>query len=111
MCVSHIKEVIVNVIHTFNNKLPFATTQGMKKLTTTMTSTHLPSLVQDKTLKYQKEKGKMAHLLQNIELQAKVQVLNFQCLSILCLLESHNDMDLQHNHLGAENIITTIVRV
>ncbi len=31
MCVSHIKEVIVNVIHTFNNKLPFATTQGMKK--------------------------------------------------------------------------------
>ncbi len=53
----------------------------------------------------------MAHLLQNIELQAKVQVLNFQCLSILCLLESHNDMDLQHNHLGAENKITTIVRV
>lgn len=53
----------------------------------------------------------MAHLLENIELQAKVQVLNFQCLSILCLLESHNDMDLQHNHLGAENIIITIVRV
>ncbi len=46
----------------------------------------------------------MAHLLQNIELQVKVQVLNFQCLSKPCLLESHNDMDLQHNHLGAENI-------
>jgi hypothetical protein len=62
-------------------------------------------------LKYQKEKGKMAHLLQNIKLQAKVQVLNFQCLSIPCSLKSHNDMDLQHNHIGAKNIIATIARV
>ncbi len=53
----------------------------------------------------------MAHLLQNIELQVEVQMLNFQCLSIPCLLESHYDMDLQHNHLGAENIIATIARV
>jgi hypothetical protein len=37
MCVSHIKEIIVNFIHTLNDNLPFATTQGMKKLTTTMT--------------------------------------------------------------------------